>query len=143
VNLTLTRDVLAPDWTLGILHVDGKLMGYTVEDYDRLHMGGTKIPKVTAIPAGRYRVRATWSPKYQRLVPEVLDVPGFRGIRLHPGNDADDSEGCILPGLSRSVREGKVFHSADACRWLETQIAAHDTWIEIGYSVPAGFEAVP
>jgi hypothetical protein len=143
LDLHLTRDVLDPRWTLGVMHVDGRLFGYTVEDFDRLHRGEAKIAKLTAIPAGRYRVRATWSPKYQRLVPEVCDVPGFRGVRIHAGNDAEDTEGCILPGLSRSIKEGKVFHSADACRWLETRIAAADTWITIGYSVPAGFEAVP
>lgn len=144
MRLTLTRDVLAPGWTLGILHVDGKFFGYTVEDYDRLHMGETKVKTHTAIPAGHYVVKVTWSPHFQRMVPEVLHVEGFQGIRIHAGNDAGDTEGCILPGLSRNVTEGKVFHSADACRWLESKISfASDTTLDIGYSVPEGFEAAP
>jgi len=143
MKLTLTRDHLAPGWTLGILHVDGKLLGYTVEDFDRLHMGETKVKCKTAIPAGHYVVKTTWSPHFQRMVPEVLAVPGFQGVRIHAGNDAGDTEGCVLPGLSRSIKEGKVFHSADACRWLEARIAAEPCTLDIGYAVPAGFEAVP
>lgn len=144
--ITLTRDLIVPDtdsrqgWTLGVLHVDGRHFGYSVEDYDRLHAGEVKIKARTAIPAGRYTIAMTWSPKYGRMVPEVQHVPGFQGIRIHPGNDNSDTEGCILPGLRRDVARGRVLYSTDAVRWLETRIAATPTTLEIVYSLPAGFE---
>lgn len=144
--ITLTRDLIVPDtesrqgWTLGVLHVDGKHFGYSVEDYDRIHAGEVKIKARTAIPAGRYVVAMTWSPKYGRMVPEVQHVPGFVGIRIHAGNDNSDTEGCILPGLQRDPARGRVLYSTDAVRWLETRIAATPTTLDIVYTVPAGFE---
>ena len=147
IAITLTRDLIVPDsdtrpgWTLGVLHVDGRHFGYSCEDFDRLHAGEIKIKTRTAIPAGRYTVAMTWSPKYGRMVPEVQRVPGFQGIRIHAGNDNSDTEGCILPGLQRDVARGRVLFSADAVRWLETRIAAAVTTLEIVYQVPAGFEA--
>lgn len=65
------------------------------------------------IPAGRYRLGLTVSPRAQAgglwtpwpdgMLPLVLDVPGFEGIRVHAGNRAEDTEGCILVGLGRTV----------------------------------------
>lgn len=143
MRLTLTRDVLTPGWTLGLLHADDLLLGYTCEDTDRIKLGEVKVKARTAIPAGSYEVRHTWSPKYGRHMPEVLAVPGFRGIRIHAGNDADDTEGCILPGLARDVRAGTVSHSADAVRWLEERIRAAPCQLVIGYTIPAGHELPP
>ena len=119
MDLLLTRNVFADDYTLGVLTVDGKSFGYTVEDEDR----GThpKVPMETAIPPGRYRVRSTFSNRYQRLMPLVMDVPGFRGIRIHTGNDDDDTAGCILPGLVRT--EKGVGKSGPAVTWLYAEIA--------------------
>lgn len=98
MNLTLTRDVFDPEFTLGVLTVDGKDFGYTVEDTIR----EVKVHGKTAIPEGRYRVDWTLSQRFGRYMPLLLNVPGFRGIRIHPGNSAADTEGCILPGLRRT-----------------------------------------
>lgn len=142
MKLTLVRDILTPSWTLGKLWADGKFFGYTVEDTDRLHRGESKVKTRTAIPAGGYVVQMTWSPKYGRLVPQLLAVPGFQGIRIHSGNDADDTEGCILPGLQRDVKRGRVLFSRDACRWLEAKLL-HGGWIDIRYDLLEGLEAAP
>jgi len=77
---------------------------YTCEDVIREVEGRPvaewKIPGQTAIPEGQYRVAVTPSARFHgKLLPEVLHVPGFAGIRLHPGNTSMDTEGCILPGL--------------------------------------------
>ncbi|NLI35363.1 MAG: hypothetical protein GX416_02435 [Bacteroidales bacterium] len=61
----------------------------------------TKESKVfgrTAIPAGTYRITMTYSPKFKRVMPLVNGVPQFEAIRIHPGNKAEDTEGCILVG---------------------------------------------
>jgi len=61
-----------------------------------------KVYGVTAIPSGTYDVEITYSPKYKREMPLLKDVKGFTGIRIHSGNRAEDSEGCILVGQTKS-----------------------------------------
>lgn len=101
--LRVKRDVFDPKFTLGTLSVDGELFGYTVEDTDRkLELGGTKVPKETAIPRGTYFVKLSFSQRFQRVMPEVLNVPNFIGIRFHGGNTAANTEGCILLGSTRT-----------------------------------------
>ena len=75
------------------------------------------MPGRTAIPEGRYRVRTTYSPRFRRDLPLVENVPGFEGVRIHPGNTAADTEGCILPGSSRDP-QGRVLDSRSAFRKL-------------------------
>lgn len=65
----------------------------------------------TAIPAGRYEIRLTHSERFDRTLPILCDVPGRKGIRIHPGNKPVDTLGCLLPGLDRAEEPGKVLHS--------------------------------
>lgn len=95
MKLVLTRRASANGWTLGYLTVDGRHQCYTCEDVIR---DGPKIPGATAIPPGPYRVVVTESHRFRRRLPLLLDVQGFSGVRIHPGNTAADTEGCILPG---------------------------------------------
>lgn len=69
-----------------------------------------KIKGKTAIPTGRYRVYLTYSPRFKRILPLLENVPQFTGVRIHRGNTAKDTEGCILVGYNREV--GKVLDSA-------------------------------
>jgi hypothetical protein len=104
VILELKRDgYVHPN--LGKLFVDGKLLGQTLEDQDRhLEAGGEKkIYGETAIPRGQYRVQLSYSQRFKRIMPEVLDVPGFTGIRLHGGNTEEDTDGCPLLGAVRTA----------------------------------------
>ena len=103
MNLYLTRKYLRDGYTIGALFVDGKYLCDTIEDEVREE----KIFGVTAIPYGKYTVELSQSPKFKRELPLILDVPNFTGIRIHRGNTAEDSHGCILPGENK-IRGGVI-----------------------------------
>ena len=94
--LNLKRKNHTIECTIGALYVDDVFECYTLEDTVR----DTKIAGVTAIPKGSYKVIIDMSNRFKRLLPLLLDVPGFEGVRIHPGNTAKDTEGCILVGMS-------------------------------------------
>ena len=75
--------------------------------------GAYKVKGRSAIPEGRYAVVISYSPKLKQWLPILLGVPKFKGIRIHAGNTAKDTEGCILVGQNREV--GKVL---DSRKWL-------------------------
>lgn len=106
MTLRLIREPSINGTTLGVLFVNDRFRMFSLEDEIR-EIPGTppevwKVPGETAIPSGRYRVVITWSPKFHQLLPELLAVPGFSGVRLHSGNTARDTEGCVLVGFQRS-----------------------------------------
>ena len=84
--------------TIGELKVDGKFECYTLEDKER----EVKIKCETAIPKGTYKVIINQSNRFKKLLPLLLSVPNFEGVRIHPGNTNHDTEGCILVGRSKS-----------------------------------------
>ena len=89
--LTLFRSY-KPNRTLGRLLINGERYCYTAER-------GQMDPKHPCIPEGEYPLILAFSPKYQRIMPRLLNVPGREGILIHTGNDpVKDSEGCILVG---------------------------------------------
>ena len=65
--------------------------------------------KPFAIPEGRYAVVISYSPKFKQWLPILLGVPMFKGIRIHAGNTAKDTAGCIL--LGENKEKGKVLNS--------------------------------
>lgn len=100
--IELHRDDFQPAATLGTMSIDGVPQCQTLEDTDRrLETGGKKVYGQTAIPRGLYQVVVDYSPRFRRDLPRLLDVPQFIGIRIHPGNFATDTEGCILVGRRR------------------------------------------
>ena len=92
-----------------------------------------KVEGVTAIPAGRYRIVDTYSPKFKHNVLLLMDVPGFQGIRIHSGNDAEDTEGCLILGM-RATPNG-VAESNKALRAFNAEVRQHlktqQVWITI------------
>lgn len=83
-----------PENRLGLMVVEesGELVGFTLE----LKVRGTQ--PMMACPAGEYEVKWTWSVKFQKVLPEILGVPGREKIRIHSGNRTADTVGCILLG---------------------------------------------
>lgn len=104
VDFLLLRSDFGDDFTLGTLFANKMFLGYTCEDKDRhLEVGGTKVPGETAIPRGYYRLTVSMSQRFGKLMPEIKDVLGFSGVRIHGGNSAVDSLGCPLLGAIKTT----------------------------------------
>lgn len=107
MNITLTRIQKDLDVTIGQLEINGAFECWTLEDPVR--EDGIKIFGETAIPTGTYTVEITHSPRFKRDLPLLLNVHGFVGVRIHPGNTPADTAGCILVGQQRF--EKSIGHS--------------------------------
>lgn len=109
MELTLRRIVYTEQSTMGELSLNGVAICFILEDrYRQLDSGmpldeikRLKEPGKTAIPTGRYEIIITQSNRFKKPLPLLLNVPGFEGIRIHPGNTALDTEGCLLPGTKK------------------------------------------
>ena len=117
MKLELYRKYRKDGYSIGLLYIDGKFICNTLEDTDRgltydmseAAIAAIKVKGKTAIPTGPYKVLMTYSPRFKKQMPILCDVRGFSGIRIHSGNTAEDTEGCILCGLNTEV--GKVTNS--------------------------------
>lgn len=85
-------------YTIGKMYLNGEYFCDTLEDAIR----PVKIPNETAIPAGTYKVEVTYSPRFKRNLPLLIDVPNYTGIRIHNGSNKDHTSGCILVGFNTS-----------------------------------------
>ncbi|EJW95094.1 hypothetical protein EVA_16803 [gut metagenome] len=106
MEMILTRIAKRDTYTIGKLFMNGHYVCDTLEPTWRnvgIGRPGHKIPGRTAIPEGYYAVVVTFSIKFKRWLPLLLNVPLFSGIRIHAGNTAADTQGCILPGYNRLV----------------------------------------
>lgn len=100
MKIQVRRKWFTGNSTIGELYIDGTFFCFTLEDPTR---SGEKVYGNTAIPVGTYRLEVTWSPRFKRNMAQVMDVPGFEGIRIHSGNSAKDTEGCLLLGQSKAT----------------------------------------
>lgn len=121
-ELKVKRVAKRSTYTIGKFYIDGVYKCDTLEDKDRgltSSMSTKEISKIkvysqTAIPTGRYEVVWSYSPKFKKMLPLLLEVPGFNGVRIHNGNTAAHTSGCILLGENKVV--GKVINSISTCR---------------------------
>lgn len=96
MQLKLNRIFKTNTFTIGELYINEKYVTDTLED--RVRPEGEKVYGKTAIPEGTYEVKLTHSPRFKKILPEILNVPNFSGIRIHSLNKAEESEGCIGVG---------------------------------------------
>ena len=116
MKLELKRIALKPNYTIGKLFINGTYYCDTIEDKvidlnknGKFDDGLTKVMHQTAIPYGTFKVVVNHSPKFNRELPRLLDVPYFEGILIHNGSDQNSSSGCIIVGENKTV--GKVTNS--------------------------------
>lgn len=128
MNIVVDRKWKKEGYTIGNIYINGIFFGNSLEDRDRgldsnmplAEIQRKKVYGQTAIPAGTYQVKMTysnrfatksWGRKYNGKVPELLNVKGFDGVRIHPGNTAKDTLGCILIG--KNTAKGTVTQSIE------------------------------
>lgn len=134
MELLLRRRPSKAGCTISELFINGakERECYVLEDVVRAN----KVPGETAIPAGRYHIIFTFSVRFGCILPELLSVPGFVGIRIHSGNTAKDTEGCLIPGKKVSADGTAVTFSRIACALLFAEMlkaynAHEDIWITV------------
>lgn len=132
MELVLTRIAKRGTYTIGRLSIEGAYFCDTLEPA-ALEVK-TSVAKETvlrsakkaaalkpfAIPEGRYAVVISYSPKMREWLPILLGVPMFSGIRIHAGNTAKDTQGCILVGQNQ--KRGMVLNSRIWLRRLKEKI---------------------
>ena len=139
-ELFLLRDVPSPSKPiLGRLLVrsygddgeffDSEFICYTLEPCEQ--------PLYGCIPAGRYNLDYTYSPRFQRKLPLLCGVPHRSGIRIHSGNTVHDSKGCILVGLDRIKERDFLLYSRSALSMVNELILKYSiNTIVVEYDLP-------
>lgn len=108
MKLFLKRIHFGDTFTVGQLYEDSGFslapICYTLEDkfreVDGQPVSQWKVQNETAIPRGVYNVAITFSNRFQSKLPQLMDVDGFSGVRIHTGNNSSNTEGCILVGMT-------------------------------------------
>ena len=140
MRLTLKRIANKKTYCIGKLYINGKYFCDTLEDTDRgldSTMTEEDIKKIkvkgeTAIPTGIYKIILNYSPKFKKVMPLITNVKGYSGVRIHTGNSAKDTEGCLLVGKNTIV--GRLTESRkmyDALFKRLQQKGSNDITIEI------------
>lgn len=136
MDLKLDRIVFTPTATLGKLYLNDEFFAYTCEDAlrDLKADCSGKIKNKTAIDYGKYEIVLSFSNRFQKYLPLLLQVKCFEGIRIHGGNTAENSEGCILIGADGDMKE-KIWNCKAKVDRLITLLKAIEkkekTWIEV------------
>ena len=124
LNLELYRVWKTDKSTIGILSVASKYFCFSLEDKFRYPF--VKVPKMTAIPPGRYDIELKKSPRTGFLTPWLKNVPHFENIQIHIGNYPNDVEGCICVGINRG--DDCVLRSKVAFDILIAEMKKHTSW---------------
>lgn len=126
MKLTLKREHGTKDYTHGKLYIENIYFCDTIEDQER----DVKVQNETSIPLGTYKVIINVSNRFKKLMPLLLNVPNFTGVRIHSGNTKNDTEGCILVG--KKLKDGFVGSSRATFKELMSRLqGVKDITIEI------------
>lgn len=117
MKLQLHRIAFRDTYTIGKLFIDGIYYCDSLEDKNRdlnkdgdlTDPGEVKVYGKTCIPFGVYRIILNYSNRFKRIMPLLLDVPNFEGIRIHSGNTDANTSGCILVGQNKII--GQLINS--------------------------------
>jgi len=131
MELRLVRESFTDQVTLGSLFVDDQFECFILEDKDRSlrqdmplsEILAHKVPKQTCIPYGRYEIVVNFSNRFGKKLPLLQGVPGYEGIRIHPGNTPADTEGCLLPGIHKETDSVSLSRDAFAALFAKIQAA--------------------
>ena len=125
MKIKVDRIYKGESYTIGKMYLNGEYFCDTLEDAIR----PVKIPNETAIPAGTYKVEVTYSPRFKRNLPLLIDVPNYTGIRIHNGSNKDHTSGCILVGFNTA--KGKLTNSRKTSDQLTEKLKSLSEPIEI------------
>jgi len=111
MELKLERNVFTEKSIIGTLSINGVPECFILEDKDRGLNDAMPLSKInelkiygeTAIPYGRYEIDITMSARFKKELPILKNVKGYEGIRIHTGNKAIDTHGCLLPARKKGV----------------------------------------
>ena len=117
MEIRVKRIARKDGYTIGKMYINGAYFCDTLEDTDRGLSDSMQVNEVlakkrngiTAIPIGKYDVILTFSPKFKRVLPLLLNVKCYEGVRIHHGNTQASTEGCLLVGENKE--RGKVLNS--------------------------------
>ena len=117
MEILVERKYKKENYTIGHVYINGEYFCDSLEDTDRgltrdmslAEMREVKEYGNTAVPAGRYQIAYTYSNRFKKHLPLLLQVPCFEGVRIHAGNTHADTSGCLLLGENKAV--GKVLNS--------------------------------
>jgi hypothetical protein len=125
MKISVIRHLMGPTFTHGKMFIDNVFFAHTLEDTFRdLHGDiSKKVHSKTCIDPGEFEVKLSFSNHFQRTLPEILNVPCFAGIRIHGGNTAADTEGCILIG-EQSDNNGKIWNCGGKLKELIDKLTA-------------------
>lgn len=134
MNFYLLRNIYTPASTIGDLVLKNNIICHTLEDTVR-PAGSPKIHGKTAIPSGRYKVSVTMSTRFKRMMPVLEDVPNFTGIRMHGGNDVNDTDGCII--VAKNILNSQTVQGTAEKEITELLLRSSErNWIEIVDTYP-------
>ncbi len=139
MKLHLNRTFKKDTCTIGELFIDGIFECFVLEDVDRgltqdmplTEIVKIKVPHRTAIPTGTYKVIISFSNRFQKRMPEILNVPGFAGIRMHSGNTSVDTDGCPLLGTDKDEVNNSISNSRVAFNRFFLKLEAAKDAVEI------------
>jgi len=124
MNLVVVRDLQGQQSMQGRLFVDGAFMCYTLEParFTSPH----KLSQKGCIPKGTFKLILTMSNRFKKVLPLLVGVPSFTGVRIHSGNTAHDTSGCLLLGMCRTDKG--LLRSSEAVNLLISKLSLKGSW---------------